>query len=197
MLRILIGSQNPHKQKKLAEMVAGQLEPFIAPKPPQIEETGNTFEEVARNKALAYAQWFNGLAISTDGGAVIPALSADEWEPLKTRRFGHTDQERIQELLRRMRNKDNRTMLWLEAIAIADPKGVLFSATAQAMDGVIDRSFNPAFYREGIWLCSITSFPHFGGRNYFELTAAEQEQTEDSWTGLSRMAAEFFKNKVR
>ena len=52
------------------------------------------------------------------------------------------------------------------------------------VDGIIDKTFNPQYYQEGIWLCSITSFPQFGGRNYFELSDTEREQTEDSWSKL-------------
>lgn len=194
---ILIGSQNSHKQMKLSEMVSEHLKPFIADKYPEFEEKGGTFEEIARNKALAYARWFGGLAISTDGGAVIPALSQVEWEPLKTRRFGNTDQERIEKLLDLMHDKDDRTVQWLESVAIANPEKVLFSTTAKAMDGIIDKAFNPAYYKDGIWLCSISSFPQFGGRNFFELTPEEQAQTEDSWSKLKQAVRVFLEVSKR
>lgn len=183
---ILIGSQNPHKQRKLSKIIAGYFEPVTMQSYPEINEQGATFEEIASNKALAHARWFDGLAISTDGGAVIPSLSQREWKPLQTRRFGKTDHERIKKLIQLMQDKNDRTVKWLEAIAIASPDRVLISATASAMNGIIDSTFNPAFYREGIWLCSITSFPQFGGRNFFELTPEEQDQTENSWSELRR-----------
>ena len=90
MKPILIGSQNPHKQKKLSDMVSPYLKPVIDSSSPDFEEKGNGFKEIAEHKALNYARWFNGLAISTDGGAVIPALTKEEWEPLRTRRFART-----------------------------------------------------------------------------------------------------------
>lgn len=193
---ILIGSQNPHKQKKLSDMVTPHLNPVILSSYPEFDERGDTFEEIAKNKALAYAQRYKCLAISTDGGAVIPALSKNEWDPLQTRRFSKTDQERIKKLLWLMRDKENRVVQWFEAVAIANPKRTLFSATAKATDGVIDTTFNPAFYREGIWLCSVTSFPQFNGRNFFELTPEEQEKTEDSWSELKRMVAPFIQTNL-
>jgi XTP/dITP diphosphohydrolase len=193
MPRILIGTKNPHKQKKLGEMVDLPFQAHIAENHPDFEETGDSFEEIARDKALQYARWFGGLAISTDGGAVIPALSAEEWEPLRTRRFGESDKERIARLLQLMADKENRTVEWHEAVAIASPEKVLFSKTARAMDGVIDRTFNPEFYRDGIWLCSLTSFPRFGGRNFFELTEEEQAMTEDSWSELKKSVQEFLR----
>lgn len=191
MAKILIGSQNPYKQGKMSEIVSRSFVPYVAKEYPVFEETGRTFEEIAGNKALAYAKWAGCLAISTDGGAVIPSLSSKEWKPLETRRFGETDMDRLTKLLDLMRDKSDRTVQWIEAIAIASPERVLFSTTVRAMDGTIDRELNPEFYRDGIWLCSITSFPQFGGRNFFELTSEEQKLTEDSWAELGKKVMEF------
>jgi len=195
MQNIIIGSQNPHKQKKLKEIVSSHFNPIILPEYPDLEEHGDTFEEIARNKSLDYAKLFNGRVISTDGGAVIPALSNDDWQPLKTRRFGKTDKERIEKLLSLMKDKSDRTIQWFEAISIATPEKVLFSTTARAMDGVIDKVFNPEFYQDGIWICSITSFPEFNGRNFFELTEEEKDKTEDSWSELKNKIDEFLSSK--
>lgn len=192
MQSIIIGSKNPHKQRKLAEIVSGYLQPVTVPDCPAFDEKGDTFQTVAEQKALLYAQRFGGLAISTDGGAVIPALTKEEWEPIHTRRFAGNDQERIEKLLELMQNKEDRLVQWFEAVAIADREKVLFSTTAQAMDGVIDKAFNLTFYQEGIWLCSITSFPQFGGKNFFELSSDEQAQTEDSWSELKKRVSDFF-----
>ncbi len=192
MRDILIGTKNPHKQQKLTEIVSTFFNPVVRSELPDVAERGASFQETAEHKALACARWFGGLAVSTDAGAVIPALSAREWEPLYTRRFAGTDQERIARLLELMRGKKDRRVQWFESIAVADEKQVLFSTTVEAMEGVLDETFNPQYYREGIWLCSITSFPQFGGRNFFELTKNEQTQTEDSWEKLRKEFRAFF-----
>lgn len=182
MQNILIASSNPHKQKKLSEIVNGFYIPEVKEHLDVVEEYGENFLEIAEKKAVEYSVKYNCLAISTDGGAIIPALST--WEPIKTRRFGSNDEERINKLLGLMKDKQDRTIEWHEALALADKGKLLFSAQEKAMDGVISKQFNPENYREGIWLCSITDFPQFGGKNFFELTENEQAATEDSWDKL-------------
>ena len=188
---ILIATSNPHKQKKLIGIVNGYYVAKIEKNLKPIEEKGTTFIEVARNKAIDYSKKYNCLAISTDGGAVIPALKS--WEPMKTRRFGKTDKERIEKLLFLMEKIKNRKVEWYEAIAMAKKGKLLFSAQAQAMDGEIAYSFNPKFYKEGIWLCSITNFSQFKNKNFFELTDSERKKTEDSWKKLKEKFAKFQK----
>lgn len=192
MQSILIATKNPHKEKKLSEIVSGFYAPEIKNDLQSIEEEGNNFLEIAENKAKEYSKICDCLAIATDGGAMIPALKG-KWNPIKTRRFAETDKERINELLKMMEGKEDRTEEWYEALAIADKGKLIFSTQAKAMDGVIDKTFNPKFYQEGIWLCSITSFSQFGGRNYFELTDQEKSATEDSWNKLKKSFAKFMK----
>lgn len=194
MTKILIGTKNPFKREKLAAIVRGQYEPTFADALPEVEEVGSTALEIAEQKARVYSLLSGGLAIATDGGAVIPALPG--WDPLRTRRFATTDAERIEKLLKYMQDKTDRVIEWHEAIAVADRGQIVFSTTARAMDGVIDTAFDPANYREGIWLCSITSFPQFGNKNYFKLTDQEREKTEDSWTTLEEAFKKFIAAKV-
>ena len=161
MQKILIATKNPHKQEKLTEIVSSYFIPQKADKLEKVEEIGNTFLEISQNKAIDYSKQYKGFAISTDGGAVIPALG-DKWDPLKTKRFGATDKERIDKVLEIMKDKKDRAVEWYECIAVANNGKIVFSTEARAMDGVIDKEFNPKYYKEGIWLCSITSFPQFG-----------------------------------
>ena len=63
------------------------------------------------------------------------------------------------------------------------------------MDGVISKQFDPTKYQEGIWLCSITDFPQFEGRNYFDLPPEERIQTEDSWGKLKNRFLELMDKK--
>jgi inosine/xanthosine triphosphate pyrophosphatase family protein len=188
--QILIGTKNPHKREKISEIVSGILSPRFADSLPEPEETAGSFLAVAEQKAVAYSRADGGLAVATDGGAVFPGLKG--WDPLKTKRFVEgTDSDRIAALLEMLSGSADRTVEWHEAIAVADRGRLIFSTTARAMDGQVSESFNPKFYRPGIWLCSITEFPAFSGRNYFELTEREQAATEDSWTELGRKTRAF------
>jgi len=192
MKEILIGSSNSYKQKRLIEIVDGFFVPKITPLSP-IDETGKTFLEIAENKALTYSLEYDCLAISSDGGADIPALT--DWDPLRTRRFGNNDEERIDSILRLMTDKGDRTVKWYEAIAVAEKGRLIFSAQTQALDGVISKQFDPAKYQEGIWLCSITDFPQFGNKNYFDLSPEERAETENSWSKLKEKFAAFFSSR--
>jgi len=192
--KILIGTKNPHKRHKLSQIVVPFFSPLSGDDIAEPEENHNSFLDIAIQKANAYSQQVDGWAISTDGGAIIPALSQEEWQPLYTKRFAATDIERINKLLSLMEGKTDRTIEWHEAIAVSYKGKIVFSATARAMDGVISRAFNPDYYQEGIWLCSITDFPSFGNRNYFELNEDEKTMTEDSWGKLRMKLHDFFTN---
>ena len=195
MKKILIATKNSHKQKKLSGIVSEFYTPDIKKNLQDIKEVGNSFLEIAENKAKKYSKIYKCLAISTDSGAVIPALG-DKWDPIKTKRFASTDKERIKKLLKMMKGKKNRVIEWYEALAVANNGKLIFSTQAKAMDGEIDKIFNPKFYREGIWLCSITSFSQFNGKNFFELTDAEIKKTENSWGKLKQKFQKFIKKAL-
>ncbi len=88
MEKILIASANPHKQKKLREIVKDFFKSVILDLP-KIKETGQTFRETAENKAKKYSKWFKGWAVATDAGARIPGLK--NWNSLRTQRFSQGD----------------------------------------------------------------------------------------------------------
>jgi inosine/xanthosine triphosphate pyrophosphatase family protein len=98
------------------------------------EELGPTFEDNAREKALAASHAAPGaLTLASDGGLEIPALGA-AWNPLRTARFAEgtdplTKAERLLRLMRGLRG-DDRSARWTEALAIATDGSVLASWTA-------------------------------------------------------------------
>ena len=190
--KILIGTKNSRKRHKLSQMVAPFFLPLSADDFVEPEESGDSFLNVAIQKANDYSKQVNDWAISTDGGAVIPALSQEEWQPLFTKRFADSDIERIHKLIALMEGKADRTIEWHEAIAVSYQGKNVFSATSRAMDGVIAKVFHPYHYQEGIWLCSVTDFPALNNRNYFELTEDEKAMTEGSWTDLRSKLHGFF-----
>ena len=189
---IIIGSKNPYKQQRLKEIVEKFYRPIILEDLPEIEETGRSFLEVAQNKALTLSKKYSEPVIVTDGGASLSALK--NWNPLKTKRFHDGDDfSRIKEFLDMMKDKKDRAVHWFEALAVAQQGKLIFSTQVQAMDGVIDENFDPQKYEPGIWLCSITSYPQFGGRNYFDLTKDEQFKTADNWSKLKDEFAKFMR----
>jgi len=192
--KVIIATSNSYKVQKLVSIVDGLFEPVLLEGIISVRERGDTFLTIAENKAIDYSLKFKSLAISTDGGAVIPALVS--WNPLRTKRFAKTDRDRITRLLELMKDKDNRVVEWHEAIALANNGRLLFSSQARAMDGVIAKKFDEKFYKEGIWLCSVTEFPQFCNKNFFELNQDEKKEVENSWQKLQNHFHRFMNEHI-
>lgn len=198
MNEIIIATNNPHKSEKLSWIVEGYFEPIDMPKKIDVDENGITFEENAKIKASVVAKEYGKYAIASDGGALIPSLGY-QWNALLTRRFigsvDATDWDRIEGLLTMMKDKkdDDRKVVWREAIAIANQVGdIVFSAEVEGDTGLIQSTYRKDQYREGIWLCTLTSYPQFGGKNFFELSEAETKEGEVSWWRLRDEAKDYF-----
>ena len=79
MPRLVIGSRNPKKLLELRDLLGDlpveltDLSPW--PDVPDVEETGQTFEENARLKAVGYAKAVGEWVLAEDSGLVVPALN--------------------------------------------------------------------------------------------------------------------------
>jgi XTP/dITP diphosphohydrolase len=73
MTTIYLGTTNPGKVRELASLLSpmGLAIELVAL---EVPETGDSFEENARQKALAYARHTGGVTICEDSGIVVPAL---------------------------------------------------------------------------------------------------------------------------
>ncbi len=198
--KIILGTNNPHKKEKLRWIAEGFFsEVGVMRENIEVEETGKTFEENARIKALAIARLENSYAIASDGGVLIPALG-ENWNELLTKRFAGlenvTDFDRMNMLLELMKGKSgkDRMVVWKEAIAIASPEGVLFSVEVDGDTGMLQETYDPKQYKEGIWLCTLTAYPQFGGKNFFELNEEEKKYGEVSWWKLKEKVEEFLQD---
>lgn len=190
MPQIIIATKNPHKQKKLIEVVQDYFTPLLLDETiPEPEENGKNFLEIAENKAIYYSLATKSIAISSDAGAVIP--SVPEWDPLHTKRFADTDEQRIDKLLAMMEGNTDRTIRWFEAMAIAKDGKIQFSALVEARCGKIATHFDKSRYQNGMWMSYITEFPQFANKNFFELTPEERAKTENSWAKLKAKFAKF------
>jgi XTP/dITP diphosphohydrolase len=200
MNSIILATQNSHKKQKLQWIVKGYFKKVIKmPGKLEVEENGETFEENAQIKAVAAAKKFHNYAIATDGGALIPALGG-KWNALLTRRFVGkkevSDWDRIDTLLEMMKNLKGaeRKVEWREAVTIANPSGkVIYSVEVEGDTGLIQENYRKDQYREGIWLCTLTCYPQFGGKNFFELNQEEQKAGEISWWRLKEKVTRYLK----
>ena len=153
MRKLVVATGNPGKLGEMQEYLTNlpwQLE--LKPADLNIEETGTTFIANARLKALQVAQGLGEWAIADDSGLAVDAL--DGAPGLYSARYGKTDKERIDRLLRELGDTDNRQAKFICAIAIADPEGKIVLETEGACPGEILTSprgnggfgYDPIFY---------------------------------------------------
>jgi len=202
MKNIILATNNTHKKEKLAWIMQDITDSVSSmPEKIDVEEDGITFVQNAEIKASAVSKRFNEFSIATDGGAEIPALGV-RWNSLLTRRFlgkaDITDWDRIEGLLELMKDLhgNDRRVVWREAIAISDPTGkIIFSKEVEGDTGLIQTEYSKKQYKEGIWLCTLWSYPQFGGRNFFDLNEEEIKEGEISWWKLKDAAVSYFESK--
>lgn len=93
MIRLLVATTNPNKVREIRQMLAGTPVDIVTlaewPAVTAPEETGRTFEENARAKALYYAAATGELTVAEDSGLVIDAL--DGAPGVESARFGGAD----------------------------------------------------------------------------------------------------------
>lgn len=75
--RLILATRNAHKSTEIRSMIGGRYEVLDVtafPECPEIEETGSTFLENARLKALGISAAIDGLVLSDDSGLEVDAL---------------------------------------------------------------------------------------------------------------------------
>lgn len=142
-MRLLLATTNPHKLREIRRLLAdasvdivGLTETEAAAAP---EETGATFADNARLKALAYAARPVDLTVADDSGLVIDALDGEPG--VRSARFVREDAsypERFAEIARRLAAVPDRprTARFICAVAVAE-KGRLVWETTGAVEGTI------------------------------------------------------------
>ncbi len=119
---LVVATGNPGK---LAEMKAylSELDIELQLKPDEIdvEETGETFLENAGLKASEVAKATGEWAIADDSGLSVEALQGAPG--VYSARYGKTDRDRIERVLRELGDARNRKAVFICAIAIARPDG--------------------------------------------------------------------------
>ena len=152
MPKVIVATGNPGKLGEMQAYLA-DLDWDLALKPAEIEveETGTTFLENARLKASEVAKATGEWAIADDSGLMVDAL--DGAPGLYTARYGRTDAEGIERILRELGDTKNRAAQFVCAIALARPdgtieiqtEGVCVGAIAQQRRGEGGFGYDPIF----------------------------------------------------
>jgi XTP/dITP diphosphohydrolase len=153
MKTLIVATGNPGKLREMQAHLLG-VEVNLALKPPEleIEETGTTFEENACLKATSVAKALGQWAIADDSGLAVDALGGAPG--LYSARYGSSDRDRIERLLRELGDRENRQAHFICVVAIARPDGTIAIASEGICTGEILHAprgsggfgYDPIFY---------------------------------------------------
>ena len=156
--KLVVATTNRHKLVEIARILDGldwTIEPIDAYSPgPAPEETGRTFAENARLKALHYGQAAPHLTVADDSGLEIDGLDGEPG--VHSARFnGATYAEKFDVIYSRLR--DRRTLAsparFVCAVAAAEQDRIVFEATgtvegriAESPTGDAGFGYDPIFF---------------------------------------------------
>ncbi|UZQ53506.1 RdgB/HAM1 family non-canonical purine NTP pyrophosphatase [Trichothermofontia sichuanensis B231] len=150
---LVVATSNPGKLKELeAHLSTWDWQLQLKPAALAVEETGDSFAANACLKAATVAQATGQWAIADDSGLVVNALNGAPG--IYSARYGATDTERIERLLRELGDATDRSAQFVCAIALARPDGMIAIQTEGVCTGEILRSprgtggfgYDPIFY---------------------------------------------------
>ena len=153
--RLVIASGNKGKIAEFTSLLANlnlQIEPM--PAGLDIEETGLTFADNARLKAVAVAHATGQWALADDSGLSVTALGGAPG--VQSARYADSDQARIARLLHELNGASDRSAHFTAALAVANPAGEIVIEVEGLCSGLILEAprgeggfgYDPVFYVE-------------------------------------------------
>ena len=156
-MKLLVATTNPHKLREIRPLLADlacELVSLADVAPiPEPDETGGTFWENARIKALAYAAGSGLVSVAEDSGLVVDAMDGEPGV-LSARFMGASTPypERFKEIFRRIDGR-SRAARFVTALAMARGNEILFETEttvegeiARAADGAHGFGYDPIFW---------------------------------------------------
>ncbi len=137
--KIIIATNNQGKYKELVNFLS--CLPFkTCPQPEgiSIQESGKTFADNARLKAIAIAKITGQLALADDSGICVSALGGRPG--IYSARYAKSDPERINRLMKELKYSNNRDAYFCSAICLASPvDGILIEVEGKC-EGIITKA---------------------------------------------------------
>ena len=132
---LVVASGNSGKVKEFRELLA-ELPLTVVPQPDGliVDETGTTFAENARIKALTVSSYTEELVLADDSGLSVEALNGAPG--IYSARYAKTDSERINRLLKELEPFDDRNAVFTAALCIAKKEKIILEVEGRC-NGVI------------------------------------------------------------
>jgi XTP/dITP diphosphohydrolase len=133
---LVIASGNAGKVREFGHLLAGlELEIRAQPEGLEVVETGRTFAENARLKAMTVARTSGCWALADDSGLSVTALGGAPG--VHSARYADSDPDRIARLLGELEGADDRSARFTAALAVADPSGCIRLEVEGSCSGLI------------------------------------------------------------
>ena len=158
--RLILATRNAHKTAEVRAMLGGRYDVRNAtdfPDFPEIEETGTTFLENARLKALGISERIGGWVLSDDSGLEVDALGGDPgvWSSSYGGVEGDHPRNNAR-LLREMQGQSNRRarfrctmVLARDGREVAHFSGTVEGTILEAPEGDGGFGYDPLFVPDG------------------------------------------------
>lgn len=173
--KVLLASNNAHKIKEI-KAILGDFFNIVSLRDAGVEsdpeETGTTFEENARIKAVAGMKASGMPCIADDSGLEVPALGCAPGV-MSARYAGEhgNDEANNEKLLRELENKTDRNARYVCVVCMAFPSGKTLEARGECHGEILKEKrgsggfgYDPLFY-----------FPQFG-KTFAEISAEEKNE---------------------
>lgn len=122
--KLIVATSNPGKLKEMqAYLSDSDWELALKPAELDVDETGDTFAANACLKASEVAIALNSWAIADDSGLQVDSLNGAPG--IYSARYGATDGDRIDRVLRELGDHPNRQAQFVCAVAVARPDGTI------------------------------------------------------------------------
>lgn len=188
--RLLLATRNANKTREVREILGHgwEVEDLTArPDLPEVEETGATFEENARLKALAGSAHYDGWVLADDSGLEVDALGGAPG--VRSARFAGENADMaanralLIEKLREVRGKE-RSGRFHCVLALAKGGEVL-----QVFHGTIEGVITPVERGSGGFGYDPLFVPEGSCRTFAEMTGAQKHALSHRGRALAALAA--------
>jgi XTP/dITP diphosphohydrolase len=189
MKRLLIATSNPGKVREYEELLAGLPVVLTFPDPEELQlepdESGETFEENARIKALAYAQASGLLTLADDSGLEVDAMGGAPG--VRSARYGGagaSDADRYGRLLAALAAvpAGQRSARFRCVVALARPDGSVYTVEGSC-EGEI--GFTPTG-THGFGYDPVFVVAGYGGQTMAELAPEVKNQISHRARAMAR-----------